>query len=441
MKLKNRIIVGFMMVILVPLLLFAAALFGISETQHRNAANSESAQETSYDITISDTGSSQARIQIMTKDLFFTAFIILIFTGVSVGLWIYRSVAAPLVKLRKATQNIKEGNLDFVLDVEGTDEFSELCRDFEEMRRRLKESAEEKIAMDKENKELISNISHDLKTPITAVKGYVEGIMDGVADTPEKMDRYVRTIYNKTNEMDHLINELTFYSKIDTNRIPYTFSKLNVEDYFSDCAEEVGLELETRGIQLCYANYVDKDVLVIADGEQIRRVIHNIISNAIKYMDKQNGMKGIIQIRVKDVGDFVHNVVVGSDGVITGAQGGHPDTAAGAKCTIVIAPLLQGRIPAICSEVTTVTTPGESIDVVITDYGIAINPRRQDLIEAMKGVDLPFKTIEELRDIAYSIVGEPEKVQFGDRVVGIIEARDGTIMDVVRQIKPYEFAD
>ena len=152
MKLKNRIIVGFMMVILVPLLLFAAALFGISETQHRNAANSESAQETSYDITISDTGSSQARIQIMTKDLFFTAFIILIFTGVSVGLWIYRSVAAPLVKLRKATQNIKEGNLDFVLDVEGTDEFSELCRDFEEMRRRLKESAEEKIAMDKENK-------------------------------------------------------------------------------------------------------------------------------------------------------------------------------------------------------------------------------------------------------------------------------------------------
>ena len=85
MKLKNRIIVGFMMVILVPLLLFAAALFGISETQHRNAANNESAQETSYDITISDTGSSQARIQIMTKDLFFTAFIILIFTGVSVG--------------------------------------------------------------------------------------------------------------------------------------------------------------------------------------------------------------------------------------------------------------------------------------------------------------------------------------------------------------------
>lgn len=302
MKLKSRIIVGFLMIILMPMLLLAATLFGISEAQHHNSSSSDTVQESAYDITIADTESSQTSIQIMTKDLFFTALVILIFTSVSIGLWIYRSVAAPLVKLRKATQNIKEGNLDFVLEVDGTDEFAELCRDFEEMRRRLKESAEEKVLLDKENKELISNISHDLKTPITAVKGYVEGIMDGVADTPEKMDRYVRTIYNKTNEMDHLINELTFYSKIDTNRIPYTFSKLNVDDYFSDCAEEVGLELETRGIQLYYANYVEKDVLVIADGEQIRRVIHNIISNAIKYMDKP---KGVIQIRVKDVGDFI----------------------------------------------------------------------------------------------------------------------------------------
>lgn len=305
MKLKQRIILGFLMIILVPMLLLAATLYGFSEAQHRSTSKNEAVQEADYDITIGETGVDGSGLRIMTKDLFFTALVILIFTSVSVGLWIYRSVATPLVKLRKATQNIKDGNLDFVLDVEGADEFAELCRDFEEMRRRLKESAEEKLVLDKENKELISNISHDLKTPITAVKGYVEGIMDGVADTPEKMDRYVRTIYNKTVEMDHLINELTFYSKIDTNRIPYTFSKLNVEDYFSDCAEEVGLELETRGIQLCYANYVDSDVQVIADGEQIRRVIHNIISNAIKYMDKGKGMKGIIQIRVKDVGDFV----------------------------------------------------------------------------------------------------------------------------------------
>ena len=304
MKLKTRIIVGFVAIILLPLLLFSASLYGFSQTQAKHVQESSSQASDSsqmvYDISLPQSSSSQ--VKLMAKDMILTATIILVFTALSVGLWIYRSIAVPLVKLKKATKNIKEGNLDFVLEVEGNDEFSQLCQDFEEMRKRLKESTEEKILMDKENKELISNISHDLKTPITAVKGYVEGIMDGVADTPEKMDRYVRTIYNKTNEMDHLINELTFYSKIDTNRIPYTFSKLNVEDYFSDCAEELGLEMETRGIELVYANYVEKGVQVIADGEQIRRVIHNIVSNAIKYMEKP---RGSIQLRVKDVGDFI----------------------------------------------------------------------------------------------------------------------------------------
>ena len=304
MKLKTRIIVGSVAIILLPLLLFSASLYGFSQTQAKHVQESSSQASDSsqmvYDISLPQSSSSQ--VKLMAKDMILTATIILVFTALSVGLWIYRSIAVPLVKLKKATKNIKEGNLDFVLEVEGNDEFSQLCQDFEEMRKRLKESTEEKILMDKENKELISNISHDLKTPITAVKGYVEGIMDGVADTPEKMDRYVRTIYNKTNEMDHLINELTFYSKIDTNRIPYTFSKLNVEDYFSDCAEELGLEMETRGIELVYANYVEKGVQVIADGEQIRRVIHNIVSNAIKYMEKP---RGIIQLRVKDVGDFI----------------------------------------------------------------------------------------------------------------------------------------
>lgn len=301
MRLRTRIIVGFLMIILVPLLLFAATLYGLGEYQAQHVVESQDNSAT-YDISILDGSSRTAKVQLMTKDLFFSAFMILVITGLSVGSWIYRSMAAPLAKLKKATYNIKEGNLDFVLDVEGTDEFSELCQDFEDMRRRLKESAEERVRMDKENKELISNISHDLKTPMTAIKGYVEGIMDGIADTPEKMERYIRTIYNKTNEMDHLINELTFYSKIDTNRIPYTFSKLNVEDYFNDCAEELSVEMETRNIELVYANYVDSKVQIIADGEQIRRVIHNIISNSIKYMDKP---KGIIQIRVKDVGDFI----------------------------------------------------------------------------------------------------------------------------------------
>ncbi len=301
MKLQNRIIIGFLMVVLVPVLLLMATLYGFGQIQAGHAAGSQM-PESSYDISIAESNESTARVQLMTKDVLSVVLVIMIFTSLTVGSWIYRSVAAPLVKLKRATNNIKEGNLDFTLEVEGNDEFAELCRDFEEMRKRLKESTEEKIVLDKENKELISNISHDLKTPITAVKGYVEGIMDGVADTPEKMDRYIRTIYNKTTEMDHLINELTFYSKIDTNRIPYTFSKIRVNDYFDDCVEEMGLELDVKGIELVYANYVDEDVMIIADGEQLGRVVNNIISNSTKYMNKSHG---IIQLRVKDVGDFI----------------------------------------------------------------------------------------------------------------------------------------
>ena len=219
-------------------------------------------------------------------------------------MWIYQSIVTPIRKLQKAADNIKEGNLDFCIETEehSSDELNALCVSFEDMRRRLKENAEEKIHNESENRALISNIAHDLKTPITAVKGYAEGIIDGVANTPEKVDKYVRTIYSKANEMDTLINELTLYSKIDTNRIPYNFAKINVDSYFSDCVEEIGLDLEHKGIGLAYYNYVDADVVIIADTEQIRRVVNNIIGNSVKYMNKQNGF---INVRIKDVGDFI----------------------------------------------------------------------------------------------------------------------------------------
>ena len=106
--------------------------------------------------------------------------------------------------------------------------------------------------------------------------------------------------------MDRLIDELTFYSKIDTNKIPYNFSKINVAEYFGDCVEEVGLDMETRGIELGYFNYVDEDVVVIADAEQMKRVINNIIGNSLKYLDKK---KGILNIRIKDDGDFIQVII------------------------------------------------------------------------------------------------------------------------------------
>ena len=243
------------------------------------------------------------QVQQLGETMIITVILILAITALWLTWWIYRGVITPLDKLRMATQKIKAGDLNFSIATEGVSEIADLCQDFEDMRQRLKENAEEKVAFDKENKELISNISHDLKTPITAIKGYVEGIMDGVANTPEKQDKYIKTIYTKANDMDRLINELTFYSKMDTNRIPYTFNKISVTDFFDDCAEDLSVELEAKGVAFSYSNYVEPEVMVIADAEQIKRVVNNIVSNSLKYMAP--GRTKRINLRVKDVGDFV----------------------------------------------------------------------------------------------------------------------------------------
>ncbi|AWI07292.1 citrate lyase subunit alpha [Clostridium drakei] len=131
--------------------------------------------------------------------------------------------------------------------------------------------------------------------------------------------------------------------------------------------------------------------------------------------------------------DFNVNVTTGSDGIIMGGSGGHSDTAAGAKLAIVVTNLIKGRLPIIKDKVTTVTTPGESIDVVVTERGIAVNPIRKDLIEKLKAKNLPVMTIEELKDLAENMTGKPEHIEFTDKVVAVVEYRDGTIIDVVRK--------
>ncbi len=132
---------------------------------------------------------------------------------------------------------------------------------------------------------------------------------------------------------------------------------------------------------------------------------------------------------------FNVNVMSGSDGIIRGAIGGHQD-AAMAKLTIISAPLVRGRIATIVPEVTTVITPGDSIDVIVTEVGIAINPKRQDLMAQLKNVPgLPLYTIEALQEKAAKIVGTPKPLQFTDRVVAVAEYRDGTLIDVIKQVK------
>ena len=228
---------------------------------------------------------------------------IMILYALIVTTWVNRGVFKHIREMNEAMDHIAKGDFDYSLDASRVDgEFRSLFKAYEDMRLKLKESTEERVRDEAQNRELISNITHDLKTPITSIKGYAEGIIDGVADTDEKKERYIRTIYDKTKDLDRLLNELTFYSKIDTNRIPYTFNKIHISDYFEDCVDELSVELDSSGISLTYFNYLEEDAVVIADAEQLKRVINNIISNSLKYMNKP---KGVINIRLRDVGDFI----------------------------------------------------------------------------------------------------------------------------------------
>ena len=132
--------------------------------------------------------------------------------------------------------------------------------------------------------------------------------------------------------------------------------------------------------------------------------------------------------------EFNVNVLTGSDGVIRGAIGGHPDTAEGASMSVVVCPLTRGRIPTVVKKVNTVVTPGRVVDVVVTDQGIAVNPNRPDLYKKFQDAGLPLFTIEQLEERAERIVGTPEPIKYKDRIVGVVLYRDNTVIDTIHQV-------
>lgn len=131
---------------------------------------------------------------------------------------------------------------------------------------------------------------------------------------------------------------------------------------------------------------------------------------------------------------FNVNVLTGSDGVIRGAIGGHPDTAAGAALTVVVCPLIRGRMPSVLERVGTVVTPGSTVDVLVTDQGVAVNPSRPEVKERLVAAGIPVRDIQQLKEDAQALTGKPDPIRFTDRVVGLVTYRDGSILDVIRQV-------
>ncbi|PTM59666.1 sensor histidine kinase [Desmospora activa] len=196
-----------------------------------------------------------------------------------------RSIIKPLFTLKHAAEHIKEGNLDHEVRLNRKDEIGQLGATFEEMRSRLKESIQTQLQYEENRKELISNISHDLKTPITAIKGCAEGIRDGIADTDEKRDKYIDMIYKKAVDMDHLIDELFLFSKLDLKRVPFHFEHVDIVAFLQEYVEELHHSPQMNGIQVEF-QAANHRIDVIADREKLGRVISNIVDNSVKYMDK-----------------------------------------------------------------------------------------------------------------------------------------------------------
>ena len=215
--------------------------------------------------------------------------IVFLITGLLLIIWLYAAILKPINKLRQATRRVKEGDLDFRLEKTGEDEIGDLSADFEEMRAHLKTEIDTRIQYEEDLRTLIGNISHDLKTPLTTIKGYAEGMMDGVADTPEKREKYLRTIRSKAEDMTRMVEELALYTRIDCKSYPYHFEKVRLKEFFMDCIEEDEPELEQKNIKISLADKLSEDDEVYADREQLKRITMNIIGNAVKYLSKDSG--------------------------------------------------------------------------------------------------------------------------------------------------------
>ncbi|WP_150271299.1 sensor histidine kinase [Paenibacillus tepidiphilus] len=218
---------------------------------------------------------------------------VLIIANLLLYRWITRSFIKPLHQLRSYAEQIKAGNLAFELQLSTNDEVGQLNEAFESMRKQLQRSNELRQQDEVSRKELISNISHDLRTPLTNIKGYIEGIRDGVANTPEKMDSYVNIIHAKAVSMDKLVDELFLYSKLDLNQEPFLFKTVDIVDFLEDSIEELKYDLDDKGIELDWDKQTSGPVLASVDLDKLKRTVVNIVDNALKYMDNARKRFGI----------------------------------------------------------------------------------------------------------------------------------------------------
>lgn len=195
--------------------------------------------------------------------------------------WISRSILKPLRQLSMGTKEIREGNLDTKMEYQNKDEFGEVCKDFDEMRAYLRESVDQRLKDEKRRRALVTGISHDLRTPLTSIIGYLDGLMEGIADTPEKRMRYFQAIKTRTGNLVSLVDSLSEYSRLD-NSFRYRMEEADFREFVEQYLEIYRHDAEHNHVEIAFL-YGKEAYPVRIDREEFKRVFDNLFTNTVKY--------------------------------------------------------------------------------------------------------------------------------------------------------------
>lgn len=248
---------------------------------------------------------------IKTVSIFFA---LLISMGGFIELFFLRKIESriltPIDKLKNGVEEVAKGNYNVKIESDVHSEVSVLIESFNEMAKKLQESEKIKTEYEENRRTLIANISHDLKTPITSIQGYIEAITEGNTVSPENINKYLKIIYNNTAYMNKLIDDLFLFSKLDMQKLEFQFVTVAVRPFVSDLMEEFKFEFEERGIAFDYCDRLERDCSCSIDRKRLHQVFRNILGNAIKYGPEENlliktelyGLDDFVYIDIKDNG-------------------------------------------------------------------------------------------------------------------------------------------